>query len=176
MGRSAPGRDAPVHQGAKNPNEINKRVLLKLRPFEALLAAAPQPAAHGPQPQGAGNSSPTAMTRSASAHYQYKGGGGGLRPDRLRGGVGPSPTPMQGLRPSWSGASIQREREPDCYDTVCKPQPPPAPAPQPVLCDLQQNCRFFNRFAFVVPEGVPRAPDSSSGTKISLGRSHFQSK
>ena len=35
---------------------------------------------------------------------------------------------------------------------------------------------FFNRLALAVRKEVPRAPDCSSGTKMSLGRSHFQSK
>ena len=34
----------------------------------------------------------------------------------------------------------------------------------------------FNRLALAVRKEVPRAPDCSSGTKMSLGRSHFQSK
>ena len=56
---------------------------------------------------------------TACAHYYHKGSGGGLRPDRVRGGIGPSPTPMQSLWHRWSGASFQRERE------------PPSPQPQP---------------------------------------------
>ena len=65
-----------------------------------------------------------------------------------------------------------RKLQPDCYDTVCKPQPPPICA----TFKTSKNCMFFNRFAFMLHEGVLGAADCSSGTKMSLGRSHFQSK
>ena len=94
-------------------------------------------------------------------------------------GCGPTARCPQ-LRAAAAGC---RKLQRDCYDTVCKPQPPhPRPPHPPNLCDQQiasktnKNLMLFDRLTPVILKVVHRVSDCSSGTKISFGLCHLQLK